>query len=89
MFKFYFILEYFNLRTCWAQSDVFGVKSDGFSKIRQIRLLRLKENKETLNVTLLYLCDPSTTTLSCTTGDQQYKSTGVTCGDTSHDIMPT
>ena len=29
MFKFYFILEYFKLSTCWVQSDVFGVKSEG------------------------------------------------------------
>ena len=38
----FFILEYFNfkLNTCWAQSDVFGVNSKGFSKIRQIRLFR-------------------------------------------------
>ena len=36
------ILEYFNfkLSTCWTQSDVCGVKSKGFSKIRQIRLFR-------------------------------------------------
>ena len=42
IFKFYFILEYFNfkLTTFWAQSNVFGVKSKCFSKIRQIRLFR-------------------------------------------------
>ena len=40
MFKFYLILEYFKLGTFWAQSDVFGVKSKGFSNIRQIRLFR-------------------------------------------------
>ena len=42
IFKFYFILEYFNfkLSTCWAQSNVFGVKTKGFDKIRQIRLFR-------------------------------------------------
>ena len=40
MFKFDFILEHFKLSTCWNQSDVFGVKSNGFSKIRQIRLFR-------------------------------------------------
>ena len=36
------------LSTCWAQSDVFGVKSKGFSKIRQIRLFRqgISENRE-------------------------------------------
>ena len=32
MFKFYVILEYFKL------SDVFGVKSKGFNKIREISL---------------------------------------------------
>ena len=40
MFKFYFILECFKWSRCWDQSDVFGVKSKGVSKIRQIRLLR-------------------------------------------------
>ena len=42
MFKFHFILEYFNfkLSICWAQFDVFGVKSKGFGKIGQIRLFR-------------------------------------------------
>ena len=42
IFKFYFILEYLNfkLSICWTQSDVFGVKSMRFSKIRQIRLFR-------------------------------------------------
>ena len=53
MFKFYFILEYFNskLSTCWAQSNVFGVKNKGSSKIRQIRLFRkgISENLEYLN----------------------------------------
>ena len=48
--KFHFILEYFNfkLSTCW--SDEFGVKSKGFSKIRQIRLFRqgIAENLEYL-----------------------------------------
>ena len=38
MLKFYSILVYFKLSTYWAQSDVFDVKSKGFSKIRQIRL---------------------------------------------------
>ena len=50
IFKYYFILEYFQfkLSICWAQSDVFGVKSKGFSNIRQIRLFRqgISENLE-------------------------------------------
>ena len=45
-----FIWENFNfkLSTYWAQSDVFGVKSKGFNKIRQIRLFRqrISENLE-------------------------------------------
>ena len=48
--KFYFILEYFNfkLSTCWSQSNVFGVKSKDFSKIRKIWLFRqgISENLE-------------------------------------------
>ena len=42
IFKIDFILDYFKFKlgTCWAQSDVFGAKSKGFSKIRQIRLFR-------------------------------------------------
>ena len=50
MFRFYFILEYLNYKfnACWVQSDVFGVKSKGFNKIRQIRLFRqgISENLE-------------------------------------------
>ena len=48
IFKFYFILEFFKWSTCWAQSDVFGVKSNGVCKIRQIKLLRqgILENLE-------------------------------------------
>ena len=48
MFRFDFVLEYFRLRTCWVQSDVFGVKSKCFSKIGQIRIFRqgISENLE-------------------------------------------
>ena len=49
--NFIFILEYFifNLSTCWVQS---GVKSKGFSKIKQIRLFRpaISENLECLEL---------------------------------------
>ena len=47
-FQNFFTLEYFKLSTCWAQSDVFDVKSKDFSKIRQIRLFRqgISENLE-------------------------------------------
>ena len=38
MFTFYLEYVKFKLSTYWAESDVFDVKSKGFSKIRQIRL---------------------------------------------------
>ena len=38
-FNFSNFISFWNtliLSTCWAQPDVFGIKSKGFSKIRQI-----------------------------------------------------
>ena len=42
MFRFYFILEYFNLSTCWVQSDVFGIKSKGLARSGKLDYLGRK-----------------------------------------------